>query len=264
MTVTGYNGSIAFSSDSAFKAFHADKSYVVTTVPAPGLTTTNEPKDSIDLKHTKRLSSAASALAFIGLGLLLNRVPAKPSAFEMVSTNIEDWVKMGLGVTAVGKINEALDWKPKPWQHGLETVSVLTFITQGLRLRGWKHFPLLAASVPALVQGTHWVSHKVDAFLDKHGSTLPRWIPKLGITLASTLGGVYGLRTVMEAPMYRSATGQLSTAEGQQMMGTEALVCSRCGGTHLVCMEEVSDFIGSMVGWLKEHWQIGKPHRDNN
>jgi hypothetical protein len=204
-----------------------------------------------------RTGAAFAALGLIGLGLLLNRIPAKASAFEMVSTRLEDWVKMALGVMAVGKINAAIGgpktpWQPKPWQHGLETVTVLTFITQGLNLKGWKHFPLLAVSVPLLVQATHWLTNKAEAYLDKHNSPLPRWVPKLGITLASTVGGVYGLRGIMQTPVYNKTMGNLGATSGQQALGAEVLVCSRCGGAHLVCMEEVSDFIGSMAGWFKQ------------
>jgi hypothetical protein len=231
----------------------------VSTAPAIPPTPTPPPQVT-----GKRVSSALSAAGLIGLGLLLNRIPAKASAFDMVSTNIEDWAKMGLGVIATGKINDATNWQPQPWQHGLETVTVLTFISQGLRLKGWQHFPLLAVSVPALVQGTHWLNDKTNQFLDKHHSRLPRWIPKLAITLGSTVGGVYGLRGVMEAPWYRQATGKLSGTAGQQAMGAETLICSRCGGTHLVCMEEVSDFIGSMAGWFKEHALKGPQHPNDN
>jgi hypothetical protein len=199
-----------------------------------------------------KISSLFSAAALIGVGLLLNRIPVKTSAFELVSTRLEDWVKMGLGVTAVGKINEATQWKPQAWQHALETVSVLTLIAQGFNLKGWKHFPLLAVSVPMLVQGTRWASDKMEAILDSQHNNLPRWIPKLGITLVSTLGGVYGLRNVMQASWYTGAMGKLGAASGQQAMGIETLICARCGGMHIVCMETISDFVGTMAGWLKE------------
>jgi hypothetical protein len=257
MSLTPYAPYSGVKSTTAFSAFPSSTS-LAASYSMPGSALQPKPVDPVDDKTQKRISSALTAVALVGLGLMLNRIPAKPSAFEMVSTNLEDWVKMGLGVAAVGKVNEAADWKPKPWQHGLETVSLLTFMTQGLRLKGWKHFPLLALNVPVLVQGTHWLSRKTEDYLDRHNSTLPRWIPKLGITLASTLGGVYGLRSVMEAPWYRSTMGQFGATAGQQTLGAETLVCSRCGGTHLVCMEEVSDFIGSMVGWFKEHLHIGK------
>jgi hypothetical protein len=191
-----------------------------------------------------RAQAALNALGFIGLGLLLNRIPAKASAFEMVSTNIEDWVKMGLGVLAVEQINKATQAKPKPWQHALETVTVLTLIAQGLNPKGWKHFPLLAVTVPLLVQATQAVNKLIETQLDKHNSQVPRWLPRLGVTLASTLGGVYGLRSVMQTSAYRTTTGQ-------QAMGAELLICSRCGGSHLVCMEEVSDLLGTMAGWFK-------------
>lgn len=202
----------------------------------------------------------AQAAGLIALGLLLNRIPPRPSAFELVSTRVEDWAKMALGVLATDKINTALAWKPPAWLQALETVGVLTFISQGLHKKGWKHFPLLAIGVPALVQATLWATETAEAALDRADSDLPRWIPKVGIGVASTLAGVFGLRGIMQAPWYRSAVGRMSgDAASQQVIGAEAVVCSRCGGMHLVCMEEISDFIGAMAGWAHEQFSPPKP-----
>lgn len=195
------------------------------------------------------------------LGLMLNRIPPRPSAFELVSTRVEDWAKMALGVIATDKFNAAFDAKPPAWLQGLETVTALTFISQGLQKKGWKHFPLLALGVPALVQVTQWASEQVDAALDERQSDIPRWIPKTALGIASTVAGVLGLRGVIQSQWYRSAIGRLSgdTAAGQ-VVGAEAVVCSRCGGAHLLCMEEISDFVGVMASWAHDQFKLGNAH----
>jgi len=219
------------------------------SVASPVIPTNSAPAEAV---KSKPLNAVLTAAGLLGMGLMLNRIPAKASTFELVSTRLEDWVKMGLGILAVDKINEAANWKPKPWQHGLQTVTALTFLAQGLSLKGWKHFPLLAASVPLLVGGTHLVSDKTEAYLDSHDSNLPRWIPKLAISLGSTVGGVVGLRNVMQASWYTVAMGRLGAATGQQALGAEMLICSRCGGAHVVCMETLADFVAVMGARLKD------------
>lgn len=212
-------------------------------------------QDNSSSKALLKWKNFGLAAGLIGFGLLLNRIPPRHSRFELLSTRLEDWTKMGLGVVAVTKINEAMDWKPAPWLHALQTVSVLSFIANALSLKRWRHFPLLALMVPPLVQGTHWLSEKTESLLDQSNSAIPRWIPKVGISVASTILGVTALRCVIKADWYKGLTGQSSGATSSQVVGAEAVVCTRCGGQHIICMEEVSDMIGSLGSWLKSNIQ---------
>ena len=221
-----------------------------TSTPSPAKSPTEQPNT---------LKTLGTAAGLIGLGLLLKRIPARASQFELISTRIEDWAKLGLGVIAVNKINEATNWKPAAWAHALETVSVLSVMSHGIptpkNISRWKHFPLLATAVPALVQGTHWVTEKTNRYLDEQNSPIPKWIPKLLITGLSTVGGVLGLRQVMQSTAYQNLTaGSGSENIAEQVAGTEIIACSRCGGAHLVCMDEVGEFIGTMGGWVKSQF----------
>jgi hypothetical protein len=200
-----------------------------------------------------------SAGGFIALGLLLNRIPARASKFNLLSTRIEDWAQMGLGVLAVNNINKGLKWSPTPWQHALETVTVLTFLSKGLNIKQWKNFPLLAIGIPPLVQATHWLTEKAERTLTESNSKIPAGLVKIGIAAVSTVLGIFGLRSVMKAPSYQQLFKQNSSKNASETLASAGITaCARCGGAHAVCMEEIGDLMGSMGGGLHKEKAVNK------
>ena len=196
------------------------------------------------------------AAGLLGTALLTHRLPAFKTSFTLFTSDWKDWARMALGVGVINHVNKALDFKPKPWQLGLQTVTALTLVTNGLtNLKGWKNFPLLAVFVPLLVQGTHKLNEFALKKLEERNSKIPHWIPKLLLSVTSTIVGLLTLRKIIGLQPYQQMTGQTTTTTsgGRQVIGAEALACARCGGQHLICMAEVGDMAGTFSAWFKNH-----------
>jgi hypothetical protein len=204
------------------------------------------------------LSHVGVALGSVGVALLLHRLPARPSSFSLLSSDWKDWARLGLGVKAVDETNKAGDWTPPPWLLALQTVTVLAPLTHGvLNPKAYKQLPLLALTVPALVEGTHRLSDISKHQLEAHPEVpIPKWMPATLIPLASTIAGIVLLRSVVKTPAYQRFTGDAEAGHGAgtTIVGTEAIICGRCGGSHLICMSEIGDMLGSFGAWI-----TGKP-----
>jgi hypothetical protein len=194
----------------------------------------------------------AQAVGLFAVGLLLHRLPASKSSFSLISSDWKDWARMTLGVFAAGEVNRSLDWHPKPWQLALETVTILSPLSNGLlNQKAWRQFPLLAIFVPLLVQSTDWLNQWAQHKLDDTHSHLPHWVPKLVISISATLAGLLTLRSLVKTNAYRQLTGQSESVHASQVIGPEAIICTRCGGQHLLCMSELGDMAGSLGAWFK-------------
>jgi hypothetical protein len=207
-----------------------------------------------------QLGHATSALGLLGVALLLHRLPARPSSFSLLSSDWKDWARLGLGVKAVDETNKAGGWTPPPWLLALQTVTVLAPLTHGvLNPKAYKQLPLLALTVPALVEGTHRLSEVATQQLEAHPEVpVPHWLPNTLIPLASTIVGIVTLRNIVKMPTYQQFLGDAEAGHGAgtTIVGTEAVICGRCGGSHLICMSEIGDMLGSFGAWL-----TGKPQQ---
>lgn len=183
-----------------------------------------------------------SAGGLIILGLMLNRIPQRASKFELLSTRPEDWAKMVLGIVTLDKLNEGLGVKPQPWVKALEIISILSVMTHGVNIKRMKHVPLLAITIAPLAQATQWVTQKTEEMLEKRNSSIPKWVPKFLIGTLATVGGLFGIRALMNTSAY-----------SKNVIGTEAgIVCVNCGEAHFICTNEIGDIIGSMGGSMKD------------
>lgn len=244
----------ASSVSSKFNQFISQQSRLTPVTPTTENTSTPTITDTKQVASTnsnkiKRLGMSA---ALMGVGLLLHKLPAHKSSFNLVSSDWKDWARMALSVGAVDQINKALQWKPEPWQLGLQTVTAITAISNGFTKKGWKQFPLLAIFIPLLVQGTHYLNEFTDQKLKETNSDIPGWIPKVLISGASTVLGIVALRNIIKTDWYNKLTGQSSSGQSSQVIGAEAVVCTRCGAQHLICMSELGDMLGSFSLWIKQ------------
>ncbi|MBX2861853.1 MAG: hypothetical protein KTR14_11515 [Vampirovibrio sp.] len=222
--------------------------------------------DHSDHKPSNPLKAAALAVGLFAGARLLHRLPARhhvdlpkhltkwKALFQVFPTDWKTWAQMFMGVGVVNQINKALDAEPKSWLKALETVAVLTPM-MGVKMLGketWRHAPLLAVTVPLLVQGSTKLTEKLANSLKESNSAIPTWTAKVGIPVLTILAGAFGIRGVMGSTPYRQLTGQSggSNATGQ-MAGSEiAAICPRCGGVHLACPMEISEFFGSVLSGL--------------
>ncbi len=212
---------------------------------------TPSPQTSEKPKKPMPWKPISIAVSMFGAGLLLHRLPASKSSFQLVSSDWKDWARMALSVGVVDQINKAFEWKPEPWQLGLQTVTAITAISNGFTKKGWKQFPLLALFIPALVQGTHHLNEFTEQKLKDSDSAIPSWIPKILISGTSTLVGIFALRNIIKTDWYSKLTGKTPNSQSSQIIGAEAVVCTRCGAQHLICMSELGDMLGSFALWIK-------------
>jgi hypothetical protein len=217
--------------------------------PAPGLSSRD------------RLNKVVWGLGLMLAGLALHKLPpVKHASFQFFSTDPKDYIRATLGVAAVGKFNAAADLKLPPWLLGLETVTAIAILSNGNQKKLWRHFPLLAVFVPLLVQGTHGLIEATNKALDKQQSTLPRWVPQLGISTLTTIAGVLGLRGIMNTQQYVNFVGKTFGADAAVgITGAEAVVCARCSGNHLICVTEVTDMVGSLAAWFRQKMGASAP-----
>lgn len=193
----------------------------------------------------KAITNVAIAVGLFAVGRLLHKLPAYHPTFpegqykkwqriigEVLPLDWKDWARIFLGVGVVNSVNKAIDKEPPPWLNALQTVTVLTPMMGAsvFSKATWKHFPLLAFGVPLLVQVTSWGQQQM---LKK--DSIPKWVPNTLLPLASTIGGMLGLRAF------------IAKSSGQ-VMGAEMTVCMRCGGMHLVCPAEIGEFFGAFLG----------------
>lgn len=211
------------------------------------------------LSATDRLNKVVWGLGLMLAGLALHKLPpVKHASFQFFSTDPKDYIRATLGVAAVGKFNTAADLKLPPWLLGLETVTAIAILSNGSQKKLWRHFPLLAVFVPLLVQGTHELIELTNRALDKQQSTLPKWVPQLGISTLTTIAGVLGLRGIMNTQQYVNFVGKTFGADAAVgITGAEAVVCARCSGNHLICVTEVTDMVGSLAAWFRQ--KMGQP-----
>src|SRR5690349_14877212 len=78
----------------------------------------------------KRVKAFATAGGLFTVALLLKRMPARHSAYEMIPTDWKQWAKAGLAVAGINQLNQGLEWKPPLWLGTLQTVTILTPLLQ--------------------------------------------------------------------------------------------------------------------------------------
>src|SRR5690606_9445241 len=136
--------------------------------------------------------------------VLLKRLPARSSAYQLIPTDWKQWAKAGLGIAGINQLNQGLDWRPPLWLGTLQTVSILTPLLQKLE-KGWlRQFFLLAPLITALVQVNHWISEKLEGPLERR-LNVPPLVTQLGF---SALTMIVGMKAF--PPLDKAAEGLLS------------------------------------------------------
>jgi len=214
--------------------------------PLPGVTFQRPPctsitgcKSPLQEQPNRTLWHLGLAGGLFGLGLLLRRVPAKPSAFKLISADWKDWAKMALGVLSVGEVNKAMTWRPAPWLGAIESVAVINPLVAGFSKRSMGQMLTMAPLIAGLVQGAQEL-HQYAAPQLKDRFKIPEWVTRLAVSAASI--GV-GLKVF---PLMHRTVGST--------IGTGAMMCSRGCCQALVCMNEIADFCGGFANWFKRQF----------
>ncbi|MEB3206830.1 MAG: hypothetical protein VKK59_05740 [Vampirovibrionales bacterium] len=212
------------------------------------------------LSQNQSLLGALGGVGLIAASLYLRKFPVKASRFEFFPTDWKIWAQTIMGSMAVTKLNQAINASPPPWLNALETVAVVSPLVSGpLRSKTWRQLPLLAVGVPLLVQATQLADQKLEALLSDRNSSVPKWIPRMALSVVSVLVGLFGLRGVMKMPAYQQFVQGSPSSVASATVGAEAtIVCARCGGVHLICVNEIADVTAGLLNWLKQGFQANQ------
>lgn len=200
----------------------------------------------------KRHSALGASAGLFTAAILLKRLPARPSAYQLIPTDWKQWAKAGLGVAGIARLNEALDWQPPLWLGTLQTVGILTPLLQKLERGLVRQFLILAPLVTGLVQLSHWASEKVEKPLAEKWN-IPPLVTKLGFSVLTTLPGMKAFPAVdkaVEGWFPRRGEG-LSTAQTQATTAATGMTCARGCCASAVCLNEIGEYGGAIFNWIQ-------------
>ena len=200
---------------------------------------------------TGRVRHLLFTAGFLGLGALLHYLPATKNSFKIISSDWKDWTKIALGVSAVGRFNQAMDLKLPPWLVAIETAFVINPLVSGLSKKALLQTVVMAPLIAGVVQGANYLNnHLVEPLKEK--AHIPPVLTRLGVTIGVMLIGVKAYPGLYKQVASTGVLGnEAKSKTAQVIIGTEALICGRCGGSHLICMSEIGDYLGGMLNWLK-------------
>jgi len=199
-----------------------------------------------------------TAGGLFSLGLLLHRLPAVKSSFKYVSSDWKDWAKMALGIASVGQVNQALDWKPPVWLGALETTAIVNPLIAGFSQKTALQTVVMSPLIAGMVLGANYLNDQVATPLQDEYQ-IPPVLTRMGITLAMMAVGVKAYPKIY----WQVATTGILGKEARKnatyaMLGTQAIICSRCGSNHLICISEIGDYLGSLGNWFRSRFSEKK------
>lgn len=215
---------------------------------------------------TQRYKHFGIALGLLGTGFLLRKVPASPSTFKYLSTDIKDWIRIALGIGVVRQVNKGLDYKPPAWVNTLETLAVMTPLSLGFSRQMLPHLGLMAIVLPPLVEATSRINRKIETTLEKN-KNLPPWVhhaAQIGMSIASIALGILvypKLFSGIAKTGILGKTAQNEAALGSTIAGVETGSCLNGCCSSAVCMTEIADISGSMFSSLKDKFHIFGSHQ---
>lgn len=213
------------------------------------------------LSKSARWKSLAMAAGFAGLGLLLHKMPQQLGSQKyLISSDWKDIARIVFGIATVQKVNQALDWKPKPWMAAIEAVAIMNPIAFGvLKANGainWKTFiqsAVMGGLLAPVVQLSATINNKTIPWL-KEKFNIPVWIPRLAMIAGMVAFGmkVYprlynglGETGILGKEIKKEVTEKIKQAA--EMATANALVCYRacCAGS-IFCLTEIGEIVASI------------------
>ncbi len=214
----------------------------VDLTPTPGIKQTtatdkDQPFKSIgaarEQSSQNRKRDLLEAAAFAGVALASHRFSAvKPLAGDLVPRDWKVWARVFLGIGALHKLNEGMNWKPAPWLGGAEAVAVITPLAMLFNKKTLTQTLIMMPLVAGIVQGANEIYKRVNPPLESKFS-IPPVITGLGLSALIT-------------------GASLSAYRYMGISAAAAIGCVRgCSPGSIVCLSELGELMGGMLNWLK-------------
>ncbi|MBY0402310.1 MAG: hypothetical protein K2X66_00285 [Cyanobacteria bacterium] len=219
-------------------------------------------------KGMQRVKSLAIAGGLIATGLLLHRLPkAESKTIHMLSSDWKDWARIVLGIGAVQKINEGMNWKPPAWLSAIEAVAVMNPIANGFNMKSFTQIAVMGPLLAPIVQLSSWINNKGIPKL-KENFNIPTWIPRTVMTVGMVFVGFKLYPQVYNRIAESGILGNAAKEEVKsllkfakdnnysraQVFGSVGMTCYRacCAGS-IFCLNEIGEIVGSFINSMKPH-----------
>jgi hypothetical protein len=246
----------ALASDSSQPTLQATPHHRATAKP----TDANSCPDMTCREHHPPRPSIAKGLGtaagLVGAGLLLHQLPPrvpKDGFKTMLPADWKVWARVILGIAAVQKLNQTINWKPPPWLGALQAVAIINPIAVGVTKNNFKQMLVMAPIIAGLVETASLLQKSVAKPMKDHYDTPPVLV-RLGISLALGIGSLLAYPII-----YRriAATGIIGKELKEQAMNNSSAfasatfaTCARgCSPGSFICLGEMADIVGSFGNW---------------
>jgi hypothetical protein len=196
----------------------------------------------------QRAQHVAEAALFVGSVLALRRVPAAHSRLHssLISTDWKEWAKVGLGIAAIGQVNQAINWKPPLWLQSMINVMVVGPLATGFTKRNMIQAAILAPIVAGMAQTTQTLSEKSEKPFQQVFH-IPPAVTHALFSVGMMMAGLRIFPWVNNAiPVSASGAGSASARTG--MISTCANGCC----SSLVCVNDVGQLGTSLVRSIRK------------
>lgn len=216
-------------------------------------------KPIVKNRSAERVKAMAMAAGLFGTGMLLHRLPQRMPLDgwkTILPADWKVWARVFLGLGAVQKTNQALDWHLPPWLSALETIAVVNPLAAGFSVNNLKQTAIMAPLVMAVVQGAHVVSQKAEKPA-RENFGIPTLATQLGLTSLTGLGAMLIYPPIYKAIAKSGVLGKdlkQKAAESASAFATATFAsCARgCSPGSFICLSELADVGGSLGLWLKD------------
>lgn len=216
----------------------------------------------------KRTWNFLMAVGLYALAAASHRLPLKPrlpgdGLKTILPSDWKVWARVLLGIGAVHKLNQAMDWHLPPWLGALETMAVVNPLVTAFEAKALLQTAVMAPLVMGVVQGASFLDLKLEKPA-KAQYNIPPLVTQVGLTALAGLGAmlVYPVfyKQIAKTGILGKALKQEAAHSASTFASASFANCIRgCSPGSFICLSELADVGGSISVWLKEHLTGQKP-----
>jgi hypothetical protein len=218
-------------------------------------------------KRTALLPGLAAVTGYIGAGFLLHQLPPrlpKDGMKTLLPADWKVWARVILGIAAVQKLNQTINWKPPPWLGALEAVAIVNPIAVGVTKHNLIQMGVMAPVIASVVQLANTLQKKISKPLQDRYDTPPVLV-RLGLSLALGIGSLIAYPFIYKRIATSGVLGKelkdQAMESGSAFASAAFATCARgCSPGSFICLGEVADVVGSLGTWNKN----SKPNPSDN
>lgn len=211
-------------------------------------------KRNIDVK------GILGAAGLFGVGMLLHQLPArlpKDGLKTLLPSDWKVWARVLLGISAVHKLNNALDLELPPWLGALEAVAIINPLAVGFTLNNLKQTAVMAPLVAGVVQGASSLTDKISKPIDENMNVPPiftRLLLSIGIGIGAVLTYPRIYKSIASTGIIGKELKEKAAQGGSAFASATFATCARgCSPGSFICLSEMADMVGGFSTWFKSH-----------